>query len=761
MLVRKRCPKGKYFLNWYMRIFVTFLLLLLFYIGNVKAQQVDSLNQTYYYTLKELSELEISTGSIKSENAEKAPSNIHVITSQMIEERGYQTLVDICQDIPGFDFMMYNDGGGEYPTYNMLRGIGEIGNPEVLILIDGIVQNHSSFNWSMLWTYDNLLIDIDRIEIIQGPGSVMYGAQAFSGVINLISKKNSSGIHVKSFFGSNQTYGSDISLGSQIGEDANISLAFHKYTSNGDYGIGRYDPGGYFKDNLYPLSTLANYDSAGNYIENSPNPKGGLQIPDGFNTQNDNFVVRTKIAYKNTEIGFFISDKLNGYASANVAYEYNISDRQNKSHYQSYYTYLKNRWSLNQKLNLTSNIVFRATKIIPDVGFKYLFRFPELNKTYASYSPQWYIEENLSYELNQNNVLSIGIKGALSKKSERIVSLGALPSSKTTASSSWDIAEKGDGLNIPKEYPVILVKEAAIFLLWDKQWVNNLSSSAGLRYDYSSEYGSILNPRIAIDYTPSPAFGIKLMYGSAFRQPSIFELTSEFRGNPDLKPQTIQTYEMEYNSLLFNKRVSMKLNLFASNINMFIGKVEDVNMPAGERYVNIDNKTISGLSYYLSYQVFESILLYSNYGYLIGFNVDSNLFYEIDRVAKHKINAGINYKFFNRKATADFRLNYVGKRKAPLTNKWLYTYQNGYAPNYLKANLCLTYYFNTKIAVQVVVNNVFNKKFYGIGRETGSGFIDEYDYQNQINPNGHIPAYHPQPGRTFLFNLIFKLDNNE
>ncbi len=143
----------------------------------------------YSYSLKDLAETYISTGSVEEAPVNIAPSNITIITKQMIDERGYQTLVDICQDIPGFDFMMYNDGGGEYPGYSKNRGLGEIGNPEILIMIDGIVQNNISFNWSLLWTYENMLIDVLKIEIIQGPGSVMYGAQAFTGVINIITNK--------------------------------------------------------------------------------------------------------------------------------------------------------------------------------------------------------------------------------------------------------------------------------------------------------------------------------------------------------------------------------------------------------------------------------------------------------------------------------------------------------------------------------------------------------------------------------------------
>ena len=73
------------------------LALLLILLQYINAQENSKSNFSYHYSLKELSELTISTGSIKPEKRKSAPSNITIITNQMIEEKGYKTLVDICQ----------------------------------------------------------------------------------------------------------------------------------------------------------------------------------------------------------------------------------------------------------------------------------------------------------------------------------------------------------------------------------------------------------------------------------------------------------------------------------------------------------------------------------------------------------------------------------------------------------------------------------------------------------------------------------------
>ncbi|MCW3808011.1 TonB-dependent receptor plug domain-containing protein [Plebeiibacterium marinum] len=736
---------------------ISLLFLFVFFCYNPSSAQDKQDNFTYNYSLKDLSELTITTGSIKEEKRKSAPSNITIITHQMIEERGYKTLVDICQDIPGFDFMMFNDGGGEYPTFCMNRGIGDVGNPEILIMIDGIIQNNISFNWSLLWTYENILIDVDKIEIIQGPGSVMYGAQAFTGIIHIITQKNHKGIDANILSGSHSTQAAEVFIGSDITKDLKLSLAFHYYNSEGDGGDDRYDPGNYFHNILRPATILANYDAEGNLHTNTINPDGGKHLEDGFNTHQHNYAIRSKLTYKDSELGFFITDNTRAYGSAIVAYEYDLNDLENTNHYRNYNIYAHNQTALNPKLSLASELVFRATNIIPDGGFKYLYRFTDMRKNYAGYSHQTYLEEKLLFDLDSRNDLSFGFKASISSQSDRIISLGIYPENKQSTPGSWDIAVAGDGINQFKKYPTYNVKEFALYTLWDHQLDDNFSSSFGIRYDYNSEYGSVINPRFAIDFNRTPAFGAKFIYGRAFRQPSIFELYSEFRGNPNLTPQNINTYETEFSSLLFNEQLSTKLNIYYSVVQNLIGKVDDTNMPSGERFENIGTKKIGGLSYSLLYQLNKTVRLSCNYNFITGYNNSNKDFYKIDRTARHKINAGISAKFLDGKLSSDFRVNYVGKRKAPITNKWLQTYKDGYAPSYFKANWVTSYRFNQNLMAQLIVNNVFNTQFYGIGRENGSGFINDYDYINNVNPDGYIPPYHPQPGRNLYVNLIYKL----
>jgi outer membrane receptor for ferrienterochelin and colicin len=150
--------------------------------------QVDTIFSAYKLSLRELSHVKVVTPSMTEQEIKDSPTNIFVISKEMILERGYLNLVEICQDIPGFDFAMFEDGGGEYNTFSKNRGVGTIGNTNIMIMVDGIIQNEISFNWSLLWNFENMLHDLEHIEIIQGPGSALYGPQAFTGIINFITK---------------------------------------------------------------------------------------------------------------------------------------------------------------------------------------------------------------------------------------------------------------------------------------------------------------------------------------------------------------------------------------------------------------------------------------------------------------------------------------------------------------------------------------------------------------------------------------------
>ncbi|MGD0277689.1 MAG: TonB-dependent receptor plug domain-containing protein, partial [Smithella sp.] len=128
----------------------------------------------------------VVTATRDTQEVRKTPANVTVITAEEIEKSGATTIVDVLDKLESIQFRTYS--GNASQAYIDMRGIGG-DNPygKTLIMLDGVHLNRtdmSSINWM------EIPVDtIDRIEIVRGPGSVLYGDSAIGGMINIITKK--------------------------------------------------------------------------------------------------------------------------------------------------------------------------------------------------------------------------------------------------------------------------------------------------------------------------------------------------------------------------------------------------------------------------------------------------------------------------------------------------------------------------------------------------------------------------------------------
>jgi vitamin B12 transporter len=132
------------------------------------------------------------TGSVLDETLENTGSSVSVVSEQDLKDGQYRNAIDALQQVPGVDVVQSGGNGGNAAVF--LRG----GNSEhTLILLDGVELNNPatanrSFNMANL-TLEN----IERIEVIRGPQSTVYGSDAMGGVINLVSKKAKQGVNAR------------------------------------------------------------------------------------------------------------------------------------------------------------------------------------------------------------------------------------------------------------------------------------------------------------------------------------------------------------------------------------------------------------------------------------------------------------------------------------------------------------------------------------------------------------------------------------
>lgn len=133
---------------------------------------------------RESTEVRVSSVSKTSESLREAPATVVVVTSEEIERRGYLDLEAVIHDLPGFDI---SRSEGQFYSNIYQRGYRSDLTERTLVLVDGVEEND-------LWTSavylsrQYPLSNVERVEVIYGPASTMYGANAFAGVINVVTK---------------------------------------------------------------------------------------------------------------------------------------------------------------------------------------------------------------------------------------------------------------------------------------------------------------------------------------------------------------------------------------------------------------------------------------------------------------------------------------------------------------------------------------------------------------------------------------------
>lgn len=145
----------------------------------------------------------VSSVSKTNEPLELAPATTAIITQEQIRQRGYNDLIEVLKDLPGFDVSVTN--GSPDADIN-LRGFKTDDPEKILIMVDGVEDNDlRTYIADISQQYP--MSSIKRIEIIYGPSSTMYGTNAFSGVINIITK------NAEDFFKNGRSFGISASAG--------------------------------------------------------------------------------------------------------------------------------------------------------------------------------------------------------------------------------------------------------------------------------------------------------------------------------------------------------------------------------------------------------------------------------------------------------------------------------------------------------------------------------------------------------------------
>jgi len=183
-------------------------------------------------SLEELMNIKVITASKYQQSSQSAPSLVTVVTADEIRKYGYRTLADILRSVGGF-YVTYDRNY----SYVGVRGFNRPGdyNTRILLLVNGHRMNDSIYELAYVGTEFPLDVDlIDRVEVIRGPSSSLYGTNAFFAVINVLIKSGAqvNGAELSTELGSFDSYKGRVSYGKQF-QRFQVLLSGSYYSSSG------------------------------------------------------------------------------------------------------------------------------------------------------------------------------------------------------------------------------------------------------------------------------------------------------------------------------------------------------------------------------------------------------------------------------------------------------------------------------------------------------------------------------------------------
>ena len=162
-------------------------------------------------------EANVVSASLQPQPADQVPATVYVVTAQNIHDSGAQTIPDALRAVPGVEVMQSRTGQASVS----IRGTPQIFSNHILLLVDGRRVSESIFD-AAIWSYLPPIDEIDRIEVVEGPASAVYGGNAVDGVIQIITKRPEQlqGGVISYGGGERSTQMGHATYGREIGKDA-------------------------------------------------------------------------------------------------------------------------------------------------------------------------------------------------------------------------------------------------------------------------------------------------------------------------------------------------------------------------------------------------------------------------------------------------------------------------------------------------------------------------------------------------------------
>lgn len=451
---------------------------------------------------------EVIAASRVGEAVEDAPSSVSVISEQELSTLAYPTIAEAVRGTSG----VYVWDDRSYVTVGM-RGLGRLGSygNRLLVLYDGHPVNDDWIGSSYVG-YDALtdLGDVERIEVVRGPGSVLYGTNAFSGVINVVSDDR------------------ERKPGGSVGVSTNQN-GVARGRARGDLSFGE-DAGMW--------TSVAAGRSTGKDFEY---PELGEQANgvDGFQSG----TVRGRAYYRWLTGQWSLHSHSKKIPSG--AYETLIGDTRNRQTDTRGFVELRAEPQVTNSVQILSRLhgnIYRFRGAYARAESDGGVEVDEFRGSWVGF------EQRVIITPAEALRFTVGAEGQIHFQVEQT-------------------ARDDEGVFLDDSSPF---QVAAAYGVADVAISDRARVSAGARLDAYSTFGTSLNPRGAVIVRPYDNGNLKILAGKAFRAPSVYELFYNDGGftqiaSPELKPETVYSGEIEHTHR-FSPRVSGTLTAYGNYV---------------------------------------------------------------------------------------------------------------------------------------------------------------------------------------------------
>ena len=674
--------------------------------------------------LEELSQIRVQTATRREQPLSDIPARIEVFDATALRRRGFRHLGELLASLPGVDLQHYSS----VTFYNRFSVRGLSGNNKILVLQAGVRIGPPAGEPATLH-YNLPLHHLRQVEVVFGPASAVYGADAMTAVVNLVTARPE-----------NTTV--ELAAGEWNSRRGNVS-------TGGKHGDWRWQLAGQFQrtdgadlpdayPEQFPWRDLRNFGGTvvvplaarqpNNNQQDSQVLSAGLQMPAGFEA---------------------------GWHSTRYTTPTTAGDRPDSANYGSEWQvqqdtlFLRQRSEFNNGWQLTTLLDYSRYEVEPESAFNNIFSAFAKAYKYAD-SERRELDLQLGLPLTEHDYLTTGLN---------LERLNALPKT-ADLSAPYDTGRStveqglfytGTNNSLPIQIFKTEQQQRGGFVQWQRDWSASWHSLIGVRIDDSDSWANEITPRLGVQYRVGESWRAHLSYSEAYLAPSpqfVYEHFGAFTGvqdgqgryiasffqvpNPALEAENLDTVELGWHWQI-NRHAALTASLYSSRLENYVGLVpmatpDNDFVPGGvilasQQWANVGDADLLGAEFGGQWQwrqtdqqwQLDAALSWTD-GTLNRAGIEEPLPY----VADYKLHAALSWQHDN---GAFANLNLIASRPVKVLDNPTLP-EDETVPGFAVANLLLGWQqLLGNATLQLRVDNLTDARYYHAGTGTRTTFV--------------------------------------